>query len=164
MNICLEPYSNIFLSFLNEKKSKSRYNLHMKNIWYNILFRGSMSELFWKFYSIGDGYEYLNIWIKLPYSYFFLFIQILVWKTCGIWNFSDICCNILWHTNIFIFLFVSIVWYSLITDTELHQRGWYTPELVMMLCLSHQTLAQNYIKEADSLWSWFINKVTKDYI
>ena len=136
------------------KKSKSRYNFQIKNIWYNILFRGSMCELFWKFYSIGDGYEYLNIQIKLPYSYFFRRTNIfgyLFGKYVASENIRIFVCYILWHPNIFIYLFVSILWYLLITDTELHQRGWYTPELVMLLCLSHQTLAQNYIKEANSL-------------
>ena len=37
-----------------------------KNIQYNILFRGSMSEPFSKMFSISDEYEYSNIRIKLP--------------------------------------------------------------------------------------------------
>ena len=45
LNICSEPYFNIQLSIFNEK-SKSRYNLCIKNIQCKILFRGNMSEPF----------------------------------------------------------------------------------------------------------------------
>ena len=66
LNICSEPYSNTCLSFF-DGKNKSRYNLCIQNIQYNILFRGSMSEPFFNFFSsISDEYEYLNNLIKVP--------------------------------------------------------------------------------------------------
>ena len=43
LKICSEPSSNICLYVFNEKR-KSRYNWCIKNIQYNILFRGSTSE------------------------------------------------------------------------------------------------------------------------
>ena len=45
LNIFSEPYFNIQLSILNEK-SKSRYNLCIKNFQCKILFRGNISECF----------------------------------------------------------------------------------------------------------------------
>ena len=45
LNICSEPYFNIQLSIFYEK-SKSRYNLCIKNIQCKILFRGNISECF----------------------------------------------------------------------------------------------------------------------
>ena len=45
LNICSELYFNIWLPIFNEK-SKSRYNLCIKNIPCKILFRGNMSKPF----------------------------------------------------------------------------------------------------------------------
>ena len=63
LNICSEPYFDIQLFIFNEK-SKSRYNLCIKNIQRKILFRGNISECFKQISSISDEYKYSNIRVK----------------------------------------------------------------------------------------------------
>ena len=124
LNICSEPYYNIQLYIFNEK-SKSRYNLYIKNIQCKILFRGNISEWFLKNSLISNKYEYSNIRIKLPSN----IIRIRIRAISGIQIYSDIPFGkyvaskymrifiryIMWHSNIFGYSFVSILWYSLIT-------------------------------------------------
>ena len=80
LNICSKPYINIRPSFFNEK-SKSKYNLCIKNIQFTILFRGNTSKPFLKLPSISNEYEYSNIRIKWPLN----IIRIRICAISGIW-------------------------------------------------------------------------------
>ena len=66
-----------------------------KNIKYNILFRGSMSEPFFKYSSISDKYKYSNIRTKLPSN----IICIHIHAISGVQINSDICWENMWYTN-----------------------------------------------------------------
>ena len=68
-----------------------------KNIQYNILFSGSMSEPFSKMLSISDEYEYSNIRIKLPSN----IIRICICEISGVRIYLDICSVNIGHPNIF---------------------------------------------------------------
>ena len=85
LNICSESYFNIQLSIFNEK-SKSRYNLCIKNIQCKVLFRGNISHPFKKISSISDEYEYSNIQIIWPSN----IIRIRICAISGIQIYSDI--------------------------------------------------------------------------
>ena len=64
LNICLKLYFHICLSFLTKKVNQDIVYAS-KNIQCKILFRGNMSEPFYKITSISDEYKYLNMQIKL---------------------------------------------------------------------------------------------------
>ena len=96
LNICSKPFFNICLSIFNE-------NIYLdiiyasQNIHYRILFRGSMSEAFYKISSISDNYEYSNIQIKWPSNIICLHIRAI----SGVQIYSYIRSVNMLHSNIF---------------------------------------------------------------
>ena len=115
LNICSEPYFNIQLSIFNEK-CKSRYNLCIKSIQCKILFRGNISECFNFFSLISDEYKYLNKMTLKYYSYSYLcyfrntnIFGYLFGKYVASEYIRIFIRYIMWHPNIFGYLFVSIL-------------------------------------------------------
>ena len=153
--MCSEPYSNICLSFFNEK-SKSRYDLCIKNIQYNILFRGSRSEPIFK--NVFNQwliwiFEYLN---KITLKYY-LYLYLCLFRITNQFGYSFskygaleniqiFVPYIMWPLNIFIYLFVSILWCSLITEPAYKSLQACPSISVSKLCNFHLTYLVNFVK------------------